>query len=229
MHPLRRRLENSALLAGLLGRLAAGYVRACNRTVRWEKRGFDGIEAALADGPVILVMWHSRILMAPAHLEPLARFTTLRDPSPAGRVSGAMQARFGMAPVEMSAKASNQAASRAVLRRLRGGLSVGLTADGPLGPARVMKSAPLDWARVSGVPVFFYAFACTRARRLKTWDRMLLPRLFGRGHMAVARWDRDIPRQADAETLEALRLEMETALSAHQASVDEALGQDAGP
>ncbi len=229
MHPLRRRLERSDTLAALLGGLAAGYVRLCQRTIRWETAGFDALSVALAEGPVIVVMWHSRLLLAPVQVGALAPFTTLRDPSPAGRLSAAMQTRLGMRPIEMAARGSNVGASRHVLRQLREGVSVGLTGDGPKGPARRLKLAPLDWARVSGAPVFLYAFSCTRQKRLNAWDAMLLPRPFGRGHAAVARWDADVPRRADADTMERLRGDLEAALTAHQARVDGALGLPPGP
>lgn len=229
MHPLRRRLEQSDRLAGLIGRIAAGYLRLCLWSNRWTRDGFDELRAALAEGPVVIVMWHSRILLAPAHLGPTVRLTTLRDPSPAGRVSAAMQRRFGMDPIAMSANASNTAASREVLRRLKAGQSVGMTADGPLGPARVMKSAPLDWSRVSGAPLFLFAYACTRQGRLGTWDGMLVPRLFGRGHVGIARWPETLPRRADSATQEQYRAALEAALTAHQAAVDTALGVAVGP
>lgn len=229
MHPLRRRIETSPTLIGLLGRGLAGWVRLCQRTAKWQDDGFDHLATALKDGPIILVMWHSRILMAPVHLEPHAHLTTLHDPSPAGHLAGAMQARFGMRSVAMSAKASNQGASREVLKRLKSGEPVGLTADGPLGPARVLKSAPLDWARVARVPVFFYAFATSRQWRAKSWDNMLIPRPWGRGMAAVARWEAEVPRKADPETLEALRQDMEASLDALQARVDAAVGLPPGP
>ncbi len=229
MHPLRRRIENSRALMGLLARLTAGYARLCLRTTKYEHDGFDALRAALDDGPVMLLMWHSRLFMAPAHLEPVTGFVTLRDPSPAGRLAAAMQTRFGMLGVGVPAKAAGAAATREVLRRLKAGDSVGLTGDGPKGPARELKAAPLEWARVTGVPVFLYAFASTRQRRLDSWDNMLIPRPFGRGRVSVRRWEHTVPRRADAATRAALLADLQAALDAHQADVDAALGLPPGP
>ena len=228
MHPLRRRMENSEWLMAGLARLTAGYARLCLRTARWETEGFDDLRATLREGPVMLLMWHSRLFMAPAHLEPVTGFVTLRDPSPAGRLAGAMQARFGMLGVGVSARSAGAAATREVLRRLKSGDSVGLTGDGPKGPARALKTAPLEWARVTGVPVYLYAYACTRQRRLDSWDNMLIPRPFGRGHVAVARWEQTVPRRADEATRAALQQDLQAALDAHQARVDAALGLPPG-
>lgn len=210
---LRKRIESSDLLAGLLGRLVAGYLRLCNRTTRWTHTGYDDLRAALANGPVIIILWHEFSLMAPVHWPVQhGQLSSLRDTSPIGMVSGAVQARFGLDPVAMSAKMANRAASREILRRVQQGKSIGLTGDGPLGPVHVVKDAALDWARATGCPVFVYAYATLRHWRLKTWDRMVLPLPFTRGVSVYQRWDTDVPRRADAAVIADLRADLKQAL-----------------
>ena len=203
---LRKRIEHSKRLAALLAWLAGAYLALCNRTTRWQVEGRDELRAALATGPVLLVMWHSRSVMGALHW-PVADgpLSSLYDASPIGRVSGALQRRVGLQSIQMSRKATNLAASRIVLKRVREGVSIGMTGDGPLGPVGRVKDAPLEWARVTGAPVFCYAFATTRGRRLKTWDRMLVPRMFGRGAVVFARFDGDIPRKLPDAARAALR------------------------
>jgi lysophospholipid acyltransferase (LPLAT)-like uncharacterized protein len=210
---LRKRIEGSALLASVLGRLAAGYLRLCNRTTRWTKIGHADLHQALANGPVIVVLWHEFSLMAPAHW-PVGhgQLSSLRDTSPIGMVSGAVHIRFGLDPIAMSAKMSNRAASREILRRVAQGKSIGLTGDGPLGPVHVVKDAALDWARATGCPVFIFAYATERHRRLKTWDKMILPLPFSRGVSVYQRWEVEVPRRADANMLADLRISLKGAL-----------------
>lgn len=210
---IRRRIEQSTLLAALLGRLVAGYLRLCNRTTRWTRVGQGDLEAALASGPVLLVLWHRHSLLAPVHWPRRhGQLSSLRDTSPIGMVSGAVQARFGLDPMAMSDRMSNLAASREILRRVRDGKSIGLTGDGPLGPADRVKDAALDWARVTGCPVFVYAFATRRHRILSTWDRMVLPLPFSRGRLVYQRWATPVPRRADAATMALLRADLGGAL-----------------
>ena len=212
---LRKRLESSEMLAGLLGRLVAGYLRLCNRTTRWTHLGRDDLQAALAKGPVVLVLWHEFSLMAPVHWPvKQGQLSSLRDTSPIGMVSGAVQARFGLDPMAMSAKMSNRAASREILRRVQQGKSIGLTGDGPLGPVHVVKDAALDWARATGFPVFVYAYAVKRHKRLKTWDGMVLPLPFTRGTSVYLRLQSDVPRRANAPTIDLLRADLKTTLDA---------------
>lgn len=206
---LRQRLEQSEFLIRAVARLIAGYLRLCRATTRWDRRGLGDLRAALAGGPVIVVFWHDVSMMAPAHWPagggPL---TSLRDTSPAGRVSGAVQERFGLLPMAMAARASNRVASRAVLKRVAEGVSIGLTGDGPKGPVRVMKEATLDWARVTGCPLFLFAALPRRHRRLASWDRLILPLPLTRGIAEFRRWDVEAPRKAPPEVLAALQVRL---------------------
>jgi hypothetical protein len=215
MSTLRRRLARSPLLTGALARLIAGYLRLCRASSRWQVDGTEDLRAALAEGPVIVLIWHECTLMAPLDWARIgAPLSSLRDTSPVGQVSGAVQARFGLSPAAMAGGASNRAASRDILRRFGRGVSIGLTGDGPTGPARVLKPAALDWARVTGAPVFLYAFAARRHRRLSTWDRMILPLPFTTGLSAYRRWPGALPRHATPAGQAALTLDLAAALTA---------------
>ncbi|MEO0665667.1 MAG: DUF374 domain-containing protein [Pseudomonadota bacterium] len=216
-------------LVRLLGGVVAFWVWAAHRGNRWSRTGFEEVAEALAAGPVVIVLWHARLFMSAQHLSELRSFTILHDQAPAGRIAGACQRIYGMRAVTMGGRGPGAAANRAVIEGLRRGVPLALTADGPRGPAHICKAAPVDWARISGAPVFLYAAATTRQRRAKSWDSLLLPRLFGRGHAGFARWDRAVPKRASAEELEEIRQELEAALIAHQAGVDAKLGLPPGP
>jgi lysophospholipid acyltransferase (LPLAT)-like uncharacterized protein len=218
---LRRRIEQSETLASALAWLAGGYLALCNRTTRWQVEGQDDLQTALAQGPVLLVMWHSRSVMGALHW-PVADgpLSSLYDASPIGRVSGALQRRVGLQSIQMSRKTGNLAASRIVLKRVREGVSIGMTGDGPLGPPHQVKDAPLEWARVTGAPVFCYAFSTTRGWRLNSWDRMLVPKLFGRGAVVFARFPGDIPRKPDDIARTTLREDMRRFMDTTTARAD---------
>jgi lysophospholipid acyltransferase (LPLAT)-like uncharacterized protein len=209
---LRRRIARSPGVAAGLAWAIALWLRFCRATTRWQVEGEADLRAALAKGPVILVLWHECTMLAPVDWpRDAGPLSSLRDTSPVGQVSGAVQARFGLLPMAMSGTAQNRNASRQILRRVAEGVSIGLTGDGPLGPARVLKDAPLDWARATGVPVFLYAFGTRRHRRLGTWDRMILPLPFTRGVRLFRRWSDGLPRRPD--DMAALRADLTAALN----------------
>jgi len=194
--------------------MIAGWLRLCHATTRWDIVGRDVLIEALEQGPVIIVLWHEHLMMGSMHWTPTGHpLMSLHDTSPIGKIAGAMEARTGLIPVAMSSKTSNLAMSRRIKREVQNGVSVGITADGPEGPARVVKTAPLDWARATGVPVFVYANAMTRHRRLGTWDRMVLPLPFTRGVGVFAHWDAVVPRRGTAEEMESLRRDLDRALT----------------
>jgi lysophospholipid acyltransferase (LPLAT)-like uncharacterized protein len=56
-----------------------------------------------------------------------------------------------------------------------------ITPDGPVGPARDAAEGVVQLAARSGAPVLPMAARVRFARRLKSWDRMILPLPFGRG------------------------------------------------
>ena len=144
----------------------------------------------------------------------------LHTPRFAGRVAGGLLRHLGLVPVAMDSRKGNMGPSREILRRQREGQSVGLTGDGPQGPARVLKDAPLEWARATGRPVFVYASATRRHLRLRSWDRTILPRPFSRGAVVWRLWRSDLPRRVDPATHAEMLASLTEALNA--------AGRDAG-
>jgi len=227
---LRKRLENSEWLAAIIGRVVGAYLWACTKSTSWRCEGLDDLQTALADGPVLVLTWHSRSAMGSMHWpKDVAHLSALHNNSPIGRVTGAMQRASGLKPIKMSDKMSNIAASRAILKSVKSGVSMALTGDGPKGPARVLKDAPLEWARVTGIPIFCYAFSTTRGKRMNSWDQMLLPKMFGKGAYVFSRFDRDIPRKMDDAGSAAMRDAMQSWMDETTALADSMIGQAAGP
>lgn len=221
---LRKRLEHSRKLTWFVGLLARAYLTLCYRTTRWEGTGLEEIKAALGKGPVILVVWHGHLLLGPFHWPRTAgQLSTIHTSSPIGRVAGEMQRQYGLHPFEMSEKISNLATSRQILKRVAAGTSIGITADGPLGPALAVKDPPVEWARATGCPVFCYAFSTQRAKRLSSWDRMLLPLPFTHGRFIFAPFSRDIPRKLDAAAQEALKADLQSFMLEKAMQVDKDL------
>ncbi len=222
---LRRRIESSDTLVQAAGGTVARWIGLSNRTTRWQHHGEEDVAAAVQSGPVIMVLWHEMLLMGSVHWQPAwGRLATLHDSSPGGRAGAATQQRMGATPFFVSSKQSNLTLTRDVLGLIRAGTSLAIAGDGPRGPRRVLKTPTLDWARAAGVPVFVYAWAIARQRRIPSWDRMILPRPYAQGAIVFRRWDREVPRRADATERETLRRDLEAHLTATAAEA-EALAQ----
>ena len=227
---LGKRLAKSRAVIRGVGGMAHAWLARCQRRTDWQVRGEEDLRAALARGPVLLVLRHSRLMLGPFHWpRDAADLSSLHDTSPIARIAGDTHRRCGLTPVAMSARLSNLAMSRMVMDRMRAGASIGITADGPLGPAGEINDPPLDWARITGAPVFFYAYSTEKQSRAKSWDKLLLPRPGGRGAVVFRAWEETMPRRADAAAREAARASLKAGLDATTAEADALLGLPPGP
>ena len=224
---LRRRIADSRLLNRLVESAFSGYVRFAHATSRWERTGFDEMDAELSRGaPVIICLWHQRLIMAPYMFDlNLGRLCTLTSAARAGRLAGQVLARFGFATVPMSSHKRHVALSREVLRRMNDGYSIGIAVDGPRGPARVASTVPLVWARSSGRRIFLITWSARHVLRVPSWDRFQMPLPFSRGVLMCQAFDAEVPRKlSDAET-EILRLGLQQDLNTLTAACDRAAGR----
>ncbi len=104
-------------------------------------------------------------------------------------------------------------ALRAAITALEAGNSLVMTADVPPGPARRAGLGIITIARYSGRPIVPAAVATSRSKTFATWSRMTINLPFSR-LARVTGQPIFVPADADAETMERLRLELETSLDA---------------
>ena len=72
-----------------------------------------------------------------------------------------------------------------------------------------MQPGVITLARLTGIPVIPVAFSARPSRRLRSWDRTLLPYPFGRGRFVCGE-PMPVPRKADQAEQERLRLVLES-------------------
>ncbi|WP_348540059.1 DUF374 domain-containing protein [Shimia sp. R11_0] len=225
---LRKKIANNPRLNSAVEGLFAHYVRFAFRTSRFDRTGCAEMDACVARGePVIFVVWHQRLIMAPFMFNAPegARICALTSAARAGRLAGQILVRLGWETIPMSSHKRHVTLSREVLKRIKQGCSIGIAADGPRGPARVSSTVPIIWARTSGARVFTVAFAQKRVIRFPTWDKQMLPLPFSRGVITCAEWTDAVPRKPSEEQMETLRLSIESALDNITDAADTALGK----
>jgi lysophospholipid acyltransferase (LPLAT)-like uncharacterized protein len=169
-----------ARAAAPLSFLGAGYLRLVRATTR-----IDRVGASLpADGgPVIYAFWHQHLVMMPwVQFRPPTVVPISRSED--GEVTTRIFARLQVRPVRGSSSRGGAAAARGLIRAAAEGYDMGITLDGPRGPARVVQAGATWIARATGRPLLPVAYTCTHHRLLGTWDRMLLPLPGGRGVFA---------------------------------------------
>ena len=224
---LRKKIADSPRVNRFIEGLFAGYVSFAHRSSHWKRTGFEEMDAAVSQGePVIFVLWHQRLIMAPYLFDTsLGRICALTSAARAGRLAGQILVRLGFETIPMSSHKRHVALSREVLRRTREGCSIGIAADGPRGPARISSGVPITWARMTGCRVFTVAFAEHRVLKMPTWDKQMLPMPFSRGVLICQEWTDPVPKRPNEEEAEALRLSLQSALNEITNQADEAVGR----
>jgi len=221
-----KRILRSAWARRLLCRLIAAYIRLVHRTSRFETLGGERPRALWDAGqPFILAFWHGRLLMAPMAWRRSAAMNMLISAHADGRIIADAIGHFGLGTLTGSRSKGGAGALRAMLRALDAGQNVGVTPDGPRGPAMRATLGIVAAARLGQVPILPLSFSTTGRRVLGSWDRFLLSFPFSRG---VFIWGEplSVPRDADAAALEAARRELEARLNAITAEADRRCGHE---
>lgn len=227
-----------ALRSPLAGRLAssaiAGYIRLVEATSRPEFIGREHADALLsADKGFILAFWHARLLMGASMRGETDRpvYMLISAHRDGEMIANAVKG-FGVQLIRGSAvdpkkpgkNKSGAPAIAAMIAALEEGSIVGMTPDGPRGPAGVAKIGAVKLAALTGAPILPAAYSASMGPRLKTWDRFLLAAPFSRLAFA-ARPPVHVERTTDATALEAARAHLETELTAAARIADEAVGR----
>ena len=85
------------------------------------------------------------------------------------------------------------------------------TPDGPRGPEREVQAGTILLARISRAPLLPMSFSAERAWRLRSWDRLIVPKPFSRLHVVIGE-PIEVPRELGEGGREAMRSHLETAI-----------------
>src|SRR5262245_7870929 len=174
-----------------------GYIRFVYATNRWSVEGAEPPRRLSREGrSFIAAFWHGQLLMMPLAWHRLAPFHMLISAHPDGRIIAGAMTYFGIETIAGSTRRGGSAAFRTMLKCLKEGACVGITPDGPRGPAMNASLGIVNVARRAQVPILPIAYATSRRRVLATWDRFHLALPFGRG---VYLWGEPIEIAADLD------------------------------
>lgn len=220
-----KRLLKRPWVQGLLACLAAAYLRAIYNTTRWTVISPPAThDLIVRHEPAIACFWHGRMMLMRAAVSPKRKVHILISGHRDGLLISRAIARLGAVAIEGSSRRGGASALRAIQRLLAQRALVAITPDGPRGPRMRAKAGAIKAAQLSGAPILPVSGAISRRRILASWDRFCLGLPFSEG---VIMWGEpiEVPRDADHETVEALRLALETTLNDLTAQADSHFGQ----
>jgi len=198
-----------------IARYGSWLVRLLSATWRIRRERAEIFDSFFVRGePAVFTIWHGQMLpMLVAHRN--RGVAVLISEHQDGEIIAQIAERFGFRTVRGS---SSRGASRALVelsRVLERGQSVAITPDGPRGPSRSFAPGALIAAQRSGAPVVPVGMSVSRAWRLKSWDRFVVPKPFARitvayGDPVVLRGDSLRDAAAEAPRFQALMDEAES-------------------
>jgi lysophospholipid acyltransferase (LPLAT)-like uncharacterized protein len=224
-----RRFLRSDLLRRIACWVTHGYIRFVYLTNRWSIEGSEWTRRFTREGRTFIVaFWHGRLLMMPLAWHRLTSFHMLISAHPDGRIIAGAMTYFGIETIPGSTSRGGSAALRAILKRLREGGCVGITPDGPRGPAMTVSIGIVNVARLAGVPIVPLTYATSRRRVLSTWDRFHLALPFGRGVYLFGE-PIEIAEDLDEAGLENVRSVLETRMVEMVREADRLVGHEISP
>jgi lysophospholipid acyltransferase (LPLAT)-like uncharacterized protein len=179
-----KRLTKSGFIQYLLSKVAAAYIRLVFYTSRWEYKNTHIPEAYLAaNKPFLTCFWHNRLLMLCYAWQSKKSFYMLISSHKDGKLISKTMDCFGIKTVAGSTARGGTEALREILKIFKAGHVVGITPDGPRGPAFKVSDGTITIARLGKVDILPVTFATSRGKTLKTWDKFFLAYPFSKGVM----------------------------------------------
>ena len=219
MKKLFRNLLRAGWFQQFAGLLTAGFLRLVWLTNRFSYDPEDVYGIVEPQMPVILAFWHGQHFMTPfiktkASYRAKVLISRHRD----GEFNAIAAERLGIGTIRGSGdhggafhRKGGVGAFREMVQALEEDWNVATTADVPK-RSRVVGRGLIMLARESGRPIMPFAMVTSRFIRLKNWDSSTINLPFGRGAV-VGIEPVYVPADADAETMEKLRLKVETYLN----------------
>lgn len=165
----------------VLPALAAIYIRVTAWTLRVERRIAPEAEPYLrGESPAIYAFWHGRLFLFPCFKPRKRRIHVLISGHSDGVLIAGTVAWFGMGTVEGSTSKRSLPALRGLLRVARAGDNIAITPDGPRGPRQEVAPGVAYLAQATGLPVIPASWSAARHKRLRSWDRFMIPWPFSR-------------------------------------------------
>jgi lysophospholipid acyltransferase (LPLAT)-like uncharacterized protein len=194
-----------------IGGLGYPMIRFLGRTWRWRVSGQEHLDGILASGRwPVMAFWHGRILPS-IYFYRHRDIVVITSDNFDGEWIAKIIHRFGYTTARGS---TSRGAARAALRarrRMEEGHAVGITVDGPRGPALQAQPGAIWLAKATGNPILPFHIEAARYWTAPSWDASQIPLPFS--HVAVVMgeplW---VPADADDEALEQKRRDLEEVL-----------------
>ena len=218
-----KRSRSKRLQASLIGALGYPTIWLLGRSLRWRVSGHEILDGVHASGRYpVMAFWHGRILPSMYYFRH-RDIVVITSDNFDGEWTAKIIHRFGYTTARGSTSRNAARAALRAKRRMEEGHTVGITLDGPRGPALVAQPGALWLAKVTGNPIVPFHVEARPSWTAPSWDASQIPYPFSRVAVVIGE-PIEIPPDADDAVMESKRCELEAHLNALQPRALELLG-----
>ena len=179
--PFKKRWLNSPIFHVLVPVLVSLLVRLIYYTARIKKYiPANATPYMNGEKPAIFCFWHGRLIMQ-LMMKPKGRpMFVLSSHHNDGALIASTMRWFGIDNVRGSSNLGSAKALRALFKVTEAGGNISFTPDGPRGPFQQAAPGAAFVAAKTNYPLVPITFSATRHKRLRSWDKFMIPFLFSR-------------------------------------------------
>ncbi len=141
------------------------------------------LERAVRGESCIFCFWHNRLLLMPyvyQRYRGRKNICAMASRSRDGEYISRVLKGFGFEVARGSSSRGGEAAIMEMKDRLTAGLDAAIVPDGPKGPCYQVQPGVIMLSQLTGVPIIPATYDIQRKKRLKSWDRFIMPAPFSR-------------------------------------------------
>ncbi len=180
--PLDQYTFKQRVIIRLAGLMLYWLIRVIGATLKFEVHGMehhpDSKPLANAE-PLVYSFWHNRIPIATYFWRRRGIIVMSSQSFDSEYIARFIQ-RFGYGAAKGSSTRGAVAGLVQMIRAVRAGKSAAFTVDGPRGPQYEAKPGAVMLAAKSGAALLPFSISIDRCWRLRSWDRLEIPKPFAR-------------------------------------------------
>jgi lysophospholipid acyltransferase (LPLAT)-like uncharacterized protein len=169
------------LIIRLAGLVLYWLIRAIGATLKFKVVGW---EHHTDSEPLIYCFWHNRIPTA-TYFWRRRGIVVMSSQSFDSEYIARFIQRFGYGTAKGSSTRGARGGLIQMIRAVRSGRSAAFTVDGPRGPIYEAKPGALLLAKKSGAAILPFSISLDRCWRLRSWDRIEIPKPFARAYVVL--------------------------------------------
>jgi len=169
------------------------WAKSTRMTVLGEE---DYLKLRSEQKPVVLLVWHSRILIVPFFFRRRG-IMSLISPSKDGEIAASIMSGWGYKILRGSGSHPIIKIWNEMKKELKRGGELLIVPDGPRGPNRKMKAGGIKLAHETGAYLVLFSFSTSKKKYLNSWDNFLMFYPFSKG---IAIYGKPIRLDSNMET-----------------------------